>query len=378
MRPSSQDYLSRWIPAILVIAFLCDVVFHFVRLDFLAFRGDEAVRQAVPLGYALEPDRRFQNDRTSGDLAGIANLPEYRVFRPQVFTTDHFGYRNSPSDSRLPPSVLLLGSSFTYGTANSDEQTLARQLEISSGCSVYNAGGWDRVVANARALVGRLGMRQSLVLMEVLERDPWERPIAIETRKPRFRYSAVAWWYYDQAMRSRLKSVAERLYKSLSNDRIFPNTFKANVVVRELEDGRPMLFHRNLEHRGRLPETGPHVRAIERLRDALREDGHRLGIYLIPDKLTVYRDLVSPLVPHADMGARVLAELERRLRALRIPVVNLEPVLHAASREELSSGELIYWPDDTHWNPTGIKISAREIARAFDLPASCGPAPAKH
>jgi hypothetical protein len=377
MRPSSRDYLCRWIPTILVTAFLCDVVFHFVRLDFLAFRGDEAVRQIVPLGYPLEPDRRFQNNRTSGDLATIANLPEYRVFRPQVFTTDHLGYRNPPGDARLPPSVLLLGSSFTLGTANSDEQTLARQLEISSGCSVYNAGGWDRIVANTRTLVRRLGMRQGLVLMEVLEREAWEQPIAMEGRRRRFRYSGVVWWYYNQAIRSRLKIVAERLYKFLCNDRIFPNPFKASVVVRELEDGRPMLFHRNMEHRGPLPETGPHVRVIERLRDVLREDGHRLGIYLIPDKLTVYRDLVTPSVPQADMGARVLAELERHLRVLRIPVVNLEPVLHAAGREEFNKGELIYWPDDTHWNPRGIEISAREIVRVFDLPASCGPAPAK-
>ena len=75
--------------------------------------------------------------------------------------------------ARLPPSVVLLGSSFTIGTGNSDEQTLARRLESLSGCSVYNAGGWDSVVANTRDLVRRLGMEHGLVLLEILGRDAW-------------------------------------------------------------------------------------------------------------------------------------------------------------------------------------------------------------
>ena len=57
--------------------------------------------------------------------------------------------------------------------------------------------------------------------------------------------------------------------------------------------------------------------------------------------------------------------------------MNLEPILHAGAREAFERGELIYWPDDTHWNPRGIEIAAREIARVFDLPASCGSPSAK-
>ena len=377
MRSPRQDYLSRWIPGILVAAFLCDVAFHFVRLDFLAFRGDEAMRQAAPLGYPYEPGRRFEHHATSGDIASIANLPEYRAFRPQVFTTDRFGYRNAPAGVHLPPSVLLLGSSFTLGTGNSDEQTLARRLELISGCSVYNAGGWDRIVASTRSLIRRLGMVHGLVLVEVLERDSWGPPIAMEARKPRIPHSDVVWWYYDQATRSRLKIVAQRLYKSLCNDWFLPNPFKSSVAVRELEDGRPMLFIRNLEHHGLPPVLEPHILGIERLRDALHEDGHRLGVYLVPDKLTVYRDLVRPPVPQADVGARALAEVERKVRALGVSTVNLEPVLHAAANEAFERGELIYWPDDTHWNPRGIEIAVHEISRVLDVPASCGRSGAK-
>jgi hypothetical protein len=377
MSSARRDYLSRWIPAILVVAFACDVAFHFVRLDFLAFRCDEAVSQVVPLGHAFEPGRHFEMGRASGDIASLANLPEYRSFRPQAMTTDRFGFRNAPEAAGLPPSVVLLGSSFTVGTGNSDEQTLARRLEALSGCSVYNAGGWDRIVADARELVRRLGMEHGLVLLEVLERNAWEAPIAPEGRKPRIRYSPLIWWYYDQATRSRLKIIAQRIYKSFRNDRFLPNTYRPLAAVRELEDGRPMLFIRDIEHPGPLPAIDPHIRGIERLRDALREDGHRLAVYLVPDKLTVYRDLLEVPAASGDTGPRILAEFDRRIRSLGIPTVNLEPVLHGAAEQAMKKGELIYWPDDTHWNPAGIEVAAREISRGFDLPAACRRQPAK-
>ena len=86
---------------------------------------------------------------------------------------------------------------------------------------------------------------------------------------------------------------------------------------------------------------------------------------------------MRPPVPRADVGARALAEVERKVRALGVSTVNLEPVLHAAANEAFERGELIYWPDDTHWNPTGIEIAAHEIGRVLDVPASCGRSGAK-
>lgn len=376
MSSPRQGYLARWIPAILVVAFLVDAAFHFVRLDFLAFRGDEAVSQGVPLGQRFEAGRQYRHERTSGDIASLGNLPEHRTFRSQVFTTDGLGFRNTPEDAARRPSVVLLGTSFTIGTGNSDDQTLPRRLEAISGCPAYNAGGWTPVAEDARDLVRRLGVKDGLVLLEVLERDAWGPPIAIERRRPRFRYSPLVWWYYNQASQSRLKIIAQRLYKSLCNDRILPNTYRPQVAVRKLADGRSMLFIRDIEHRGPLPDVGPHLVAIERLRDGLRQDGHRLGVYLVPDKLTVYRDLLRDRVPDADQGSRMLAALEGRLRDRGIPAVNLEPRLHAAAGEAFARGELIYWPDDTHWNPRGIEIAAGEISRGLDVPAACRERPA--
>jgi hypothetical protein len=203
--------------------------------------------------------------------------------------------------------------------------------------------------------------------MEVLERDAWDPPLADATRTITNR--DLIWWYRNQASQSRLKLITQRIYKSLCDDRVFPNTFKSAAVARELKDGRTMLFMPSNERREPPRTLTPHVAAIGRLRDALREDGHRFGIYLLPDKLAVYRDLLKIPVPHGDEGAQLLTEFERELRGLGIAVLNLEPVLHRAAGEAFRSGELIYWTDDTHWNPRGIDVAARELGQAFDL---CG------
>ena len=347
MRPTRVGRLSTLIPGIILGAFVCDGVFHFVRLDFLAFRGDEAATQAVPLGYGCcERDRCYRNDRSYGDLASIANMPEYRVFRPHVFTTDDLGFRNIPNRRHRPPSILLLGSSFTLGTGNSDEQTLARQLESCSGCSVYNAGGWNRLILPTRAFIRRLGMERGLVLLEVLERDAWDPPIAMDRRTGRVPYSDQIHWYYNQLTRSRLRIIIRWIYRKLRNDLLLPNTLKALVSVRYLKDGRPMLFPRNQAELKPPGSLERHVLAIKQLKDVLHEDGHCLAVYLIPEKLTVYGDLVRPSAPRARQGSEVLAEFEHRIRAVGIPTLNLEPLLRtrivrSSSEKNSSTGPTI-------------------------------------
>jgi hypothetical protein len=40
-------------------------------------------------------------------------------------------------------------------------------------------------------------------------------------------------------------------------------------------------------------------------------------------------------------------------------------VLQQRAAEALEQGRTIYWKDDTHWNPEGIRIAADAIAKAW-------------
>jgi hypothetical protein len=370
------------IPGLIFIAFCCDVLGRFISVEPIAFRADEVMKQFTSpqsLG-PFEANRRYHTDRASGDLPSLANRQEYRVFRPQTFTTDQAGFRNPTDARRGPPSVLVLGSSFTYGSGNSDEETLPARLEALSGCITYNASYDVARTDSVLKLAQSLGMDHGLVLMECLERTIGK---PIPTRKGQGRLSWLP--YRSQLLLayqkiearlsvSPLKIFFQRLYKSIQNDVVLPNVYKDRVAVRHLHIGKPMLFLVEIEKEHNFGGVAGNVDFYAQTRDQLRAAGFDLALFIVPDKLTCYGPLLSDPPPGWQEGGALLTELERSARARDITVVNLAPALAAGARQAIEFSETIYWIDDAHWNPRGIEISAELITAALDLRGRCGAA----
>src|SRR5262249_34708295 len=96
------------------------------------------------------------------------------------------------------------------------------------------------------------------------------------------------------------------------------------------------------------------------LRQRLADRNLRLTVLLVPDKYTVY----GPLLENKPVdlgGERLLAAIEQELRQTDTPVVNLTQEFQASAAEALGRNEYIYWRDDTHWNPSGIKLAAASL-----------------
>src|SRR2546422_4745669 len=163
-RPLGQ--LGQVIPRLLIVVCLVDIAVRFVSIDPLTFRAWEAVTRYRPSGVAFEPNRRYYNERTYGNVAALGNLPERRQYRTEVFTTDALGFRNAARVLDAEVSAILVGDSFAVGAGVNDNETPASQLSRLGGCVVYNAGGeaWavvpDRILAVAR----RLNLRSRLVI----------------------------------------------------------------------------------------------------------------------------------------------------------------------------------------------------------------------
>jgi hypothetical protein len=369
--------LDTLIPGLLVAMFLCDAACRYVRVEYFTFRGDEGMlqfRSAWKLG-PYEANRHYHNDQASGDLPMMANRPEYRVFREQSFTTDDEGFRNPNQPGGRAPSVLMVGASFMFGGGNSDEQTLPFQVEEISGCSTYNAGGLSVRSDLILRLAQNRGMRNGLVIVECLERSVGDPILPRRGLMPWLPYREDALALY-QTIETRLtisplKVAFRRLYTSLRNDRILPNTLKDNVAVRDLTNGQPMLFLVDLERPKRLVSIAQNIEAYTTIRDELKAAGFDLALFIVPEKLTVYRSLLREQLPNDGQSVARVAELERSARARNIPILNLTPILTAGASEALEHGETVYWVDDTHWNPKGIEIAARAICDAFDLRARC-------
>jgi acetyltransferase AlgX (SGNH hydrolase-like protein) len=96
----------------------------------------------------------------------------------------------------------------------------------------------------------------------------------------------------------------------------------------------------------------------------------KLVVLLVPNKCTVYGQLLDEIVE--DLGGdRLLSAIEAELRKQKVPAINLTQTLQASAAGALARDEYVFWRDDTHWNPLGIKLAAEALwAEVRRMPAN--------
>jgi hypothetical protein len=380
-RPSFQ--LGFLLPFVLLILGGAEVSLRRLPAETFSYRAWEAVSiDAVP-GAPFGRLHAYSNPATYGDLAALGNLPEAQELRPERFTTDRLGYRNSPALAEgAPIDAILLGTSFSVGAGMSDEDTLAAQLSRRSGQTVYNGSGAEYLqataVARARALTSTLNLRGRLVVYEHLERhDPPPRwsmeeqarqvvamtaPCTGESPSPLVIARCRITGLVGPSPISPLHIGAARAYRHLEDGRILPNPSAANVTPLTLRNGHTMLFFPlDLESTGRQREVGRTADHFVWLQAELARLDLQLLVVLVPDKSTVYGPLLAEPLPDSEKAARFLGSLEQELGERGISAIDLTPALRSAAEAGLPRDEYVFWSDDTHWNPRGIGVAADAI-----------------
>jgi hypothetical protein len=105
--------------------------------------------------------------------------------------------------------------------------------------------------------------------------------------------------------------------------------------------------------------------AIRSFRDQLAERGIRLLLVPVPDKESIYPEMLSR---RAEARPVVVCERTRhlldRLEASGIAVVDLFEVFHRAKQvRSHSNPEPYYLAQDSHWSPQGLRLTASAVAR---------------
>lgn len=370
------------IPRLLAGVALAAVLLRFLPVDLWPFRAWEALTAARPLGMAFEPNQRYHNARSYGDLAARGNLPGLRQYRAERFTTDALGFRNSPDLLREEISAILAGDSFAAGSGVSDDETLSAQLSALTGCLVYNAGSdAGRVVPHEIVAVAHeLKMRGRLVIR--LYSEGADMPVIsslarVVSSKLESRMTAgvrgVLGRLRGFATVSPLQILSARVWKTLGDDKTLPNRYASRVVKATLSDGDVMLFH---ESPG-VPQD--RWRNVEwdywlRLRDELRQAQLDLLVVLVPNKYRIYQPFLVELSGRQGPG-NDLDRVDRGLRAAGISVLNLTPYLSAEAQRAYEHREYVYWLDDIHWNVRGIAVAAAAIRDHWPQPSSSCSAP---
>jgi hypothetical protein len=376
-RRTTHLRLSRIVPLLLAAACVTDAALRFAPFDWFTFRAWEAMTHFQRWPEPFEANKRYDQKRTYGDLAAMGNLPRYREYRSETFTTDALGLRNPPGLLKYgPASAILVGDSFAAGSGSNDNQTLASQLWVATGRAVYNSAPIRLDPTGLVELAHRLKMPEGVVIYQHLSRDtppPDGKGIAALWEPPpmtwRQRLDAAA-----TMPRSPMQILADRAVRRLQNGWIRPNPYADNVAVMTLRNGDWMLFRPPEVQAVRdtlkqLPEWAERsidgsVGIYKWYADTLRPQKLRFVVALVPDKFTVYRPLLAgePAEPHPSLYLEVL---EQRLREAGVEVMNLsEPFIEEAAAR-LEAHQYLYWRDDTHWNPAGIRSATRLIAPAL-------------
>jgi hypothetical protein len=360
----------------MLIGLAIDVISRFVSYDSVTFRAWEAMtrRGRFSCPGPFEPNKRYVNLRSYGDLSFIGNLPDVRDFRPEIFTTDSLGFRNARAPDGTAPVGITVGTSLTAGAGLSDDETLASRLTALVGGFVYNAGyARDVSEQGLDALVAQVGLRSSGTIVyeyREISQPPTPGsgplPVAKSLRVERLFGSLPVSVARGWLQASPLEFLLRRERRRVEDDVILPNSHESNVYRATLSNGEPMLF---LQDERRLKEPGDDVLRLatqywSSLAEHLAAEHVRLIVVLVPSKWTVYGPLVRD--PRQEpVRETFLPRLAALLSETGVPVVDLSRTFRAEARDDLAAGRTLYWNDDTHWSPAGAALAAQEIARRW-------------
>lgn len=315
---------------------------------------------------------------THGDLAGrkTAGREDRRI----RFVTDAYGFRNEPSanpSAERALDVIVLGDSFGVASSTTQDDTLSSVLARDYRLSVYNlsvSGDSPRQEYANLVLEGaRLKTRpDTRVLWMLFPGNDLDEPYASELEDPRPNWPNGP---------SRLVGVFQAFRARSPVRRLLTPGDAATVIEKTFVDGRPLLFfapyaqrrHRTADQIARLPNFERLKATLDAMERLARSRQFSVAVAIVPSKDEVYSWLLDDAPPWS--SSEQPSGFSTVLRELSEPhgfgFVDLKPALVQASRTIYeTSGGLVWWRDDSHWNDAGQRVAAQVINDAFfrDVP----------
>ncbi|MDA1292942.1 MAG: hypothetical protein O3A81_04140 [bacterium] len=307
----------------------------------------------------------FNVPRAHGDLSNMLNVSSYKVLRDITFTVDSNGLRNT--ERSMEGSTVLVGQSFIAGAGNSDEDTPGTALAKTIGKPVF-----VYAPANMSQLLRELpDQKPQNVVWGVVERnltgDNGEIQLLLNMNCPESKTTKTLKQDIVILVKKILlepttyarTSVVKKLGQRIYNEMYFSITHKpASPHIEMAAQPSKFIFLKKgvrISHENRATRRLDDVeKAIIKTADCLRSHNVSLVFVPIPDKVHVYNHLL-PEKLQADYQRDPLLQLIHNVQAVDILTTFLK---HISEKEDL-----LYWPDDTHWNALGIEKAMNEVAK---------------
>jgi hypothetical protein len=265
------------------------------------------------------------------------------------FITDEYGFRNdinTINESR----ITLLGDSYIIGTGSSQEDIPSNQLSKISGLKVSSLAyvgdpeDYEKLAIKYKDIVNK---NSKFILFYFEGNDFWENknitiPLDILIRKK---------YLHMEVNKDRI------LKKIYNNNNLFFRKIrrvshlinKKYIYVDQLSPvdikkiGNSYVgFHKTYSSRKKETYIFKDNEILDRI----------IGVFFIPTKSRTYSKFLN-----LRFSENSFNYLLTNYKKLSIPVVNLSELFEREAIIHLKKKNYLYWRDDTHWNPLGIKIA---------------------
>jgi hypothetical protein len=294
------------------------------------------------------PNVHIEMDMPHGDLRAMTteNIAEPRHV---VFETDRDGFRDSRDYHGQ--HWLLVGDSFVTGHGNSQENLLVTQLQRDYGIDAYSLGNTGDLADYAAYIRGFRKRYHDDVraLLFVFEGNDFE----VTRRRPEWALARYGRRYYSLFSELNTYRVTQSLLKRLLRG---GQIHAGSAIEIHAIGGRPMAFYKpyvDVTRRAQLPELAGFEQELAGMQPYVER------VYFVPTKYRVYHAQFAPGETLPDVQWDYLSHLCQKY-GLRC--TNLTAPLVSEAAAQLGKGEVIWWRDDTHWNPRGIAVAARVVA----------------
>lgn len=291
------------------------------------------------------PDAEVRMVQPYGDLGAMTADPAVpRSAREVVFRTDSLGYRNDLAPA--PGDVLLIGDDFVQGSGMTQADTLASVLRREHGVAAYAVGAPGDMMDYAVRVQAYAAQRDAPVFLFVFEGDDFH------TYKARLRPILAR---YVRLMRSTQMGKFFRQQMARLRD---SSGDAGHVEVMQLESNGIAFYRPFVDEtlRTERPSGDLFVPLLKSMRGLVD------GVFFIPTKYRVYAPLMG-VEQQDELPATDWAFLEEACNEAQIPCYNLTEPMRAEARTLWDTrSELLWWPDDSHWNRNGVAVAARAVA----------------
>ncbi|MBK9294689.1 MAG: hypothetical protein IPM57_09645 [Oligoflexia bacterium] len=311
----------------------------------------------------FEANFNMQKNAICGDLAKLSNRMDFCQYRSEIFITDPWGYRNTLDVFNQKNDILIYGDSFTFGEGVSQEQIPAEQLSKALNAHVYNGAGKLELEYLAWLLKNLTTTPKALLFfhLERHHRSPEEIKDFNKTLDNSFFSKLkILFDYYKNF--NPLEIISSRFEKSFVTKNIFPNRFESNVKIEKLINNAEIIYPPSQIEKYNHPsfnQITSDTQYFTELKKLLAKKQITLHVVLVPEKYTVYANLNKN--QSTTNSEPYLNQLSNELSKNKVHSINLLPQFQVVAEKLLKNNKYIYWLDDTHWNPEGIKLAAEII-----------------